>query len=156
VHNRPALDLALIVALGRASELLCEQIVTLQLGEGLRLLPFLPAQNLRYRDLGVVIKNPRRNGVEIREGPHMAFQKGLRGLGRKRHSEAIIRMRQVHGQIVRLLLYTSDHDQGFAKVRLRLTWRMRQWHEHLLTTQRRRAHVVLNDGVTAAELMLVF
>ena len=39
-----AFDLALIVALGRAAELIGEQIVALQLGEGSRLQPLLAAQ----------------------------------------------------------------------------------------------------------------
>ena len=120
-----ALDLALIVALGRASELIREEIITLQLGEGPRTLPLFAAQNLRYRDLRVVVENPCRNGVEIREGSHMAFEEGLGRLGWKRHDETIIRMRQVHRQIVRLPLNAGDHHHRFAEVRLRLPRRMR-------------------------------
>jgi hypothetical protein len=86
----------------------------------------------------------------------MAFEEGLRGLSRKRHHKAIIRMRQVHRQIVRLLLNASDRNHGFAEVRLRLARRMHQRHEHLLTVQRSRAYVVLHDGVTTGELMLFF
>src|ERR1017187_9711075 len=151
-----ALDLALVIAFSRSPELIREEIVALQLGEGLRLLPFLATQNLRYRDPGVVVENPRRNAAEVGEGSHMAFQKGLCRFGRKRHDETIIRMGQVHRQIVRLLLNASDHDHGFAEVRLRLARWMRQRHKHLLTAQRRRAHVVLHDGVATGELMLLF
>ena len=55
----------------------------------------------------------------------MAFQERLGRLGWKRHDEAIVRMRQVHRQIVRLLLNAGDHNHGFAEVRLCLTRRMR-------------------------------
>ena len=84
----------------------------------------------------------------------MAFDEGFCGLGGKRHDKAIVRMRQVHRQVVRLLLNAGDHHHRFAEVRLRLARRMRQRHEHLLTAQRRRSHVVLHDGVAAGELML--
>jgi hypothetical protein len=67
-----------------------------------------------------------------------------------------VRMRQVYRQIVSPMLNPSDHDKGFAEVRLCFARRMRQRHEHLLTTQCHLAHVVLHDGVNTAELVLVF
>ena len=36
------------------------------------------------------------DAAEVREGPHMALQKGFCGLGRKRGHEAVIGMRQIH------------------------------------------------------------
>ena len=80
-------------------------------------MPLFAAQNLRYRDLGVVVENPSGNAAEVGEGLHMAFEESLRGLGRKRHDEAIFRMRKIHRQIVRLLLNASNHDYGLAEVR---------------------------------------
>ena len=61
----------------------------------------------------------------------MAFQESFGGLGRKRHHEAIVRVRQVHRQVVRLLLHAGNHHQRFAEVRLRFARRMGQRHEHL-------------------------
>ncbi len=53
-----------------------------------------------------------------------------------------------------LLLNASDHDYGFAEVRLRLPRRMRQGHKHLPGAQLFAAHIVLHDGIAAGELML--
>lgn len=86
----------------------------------------------------------------------MTFQKRLRGLGRKRPHEAVVGMRQIHGQVMRLLLDAGNHHQRFAEIRLRLAGRVHQRHKHLLTAQRRRAHVVLHDRVAAWELMFFF
>jgi len=63
-------------------------------------------------------------------------------------------VRQIHGQVVRLLLDAGNHHQRFAEVRLRLARCVRQWHEHLLAVQRRRTHVVLHDRVAARETVL--
>ena len=54
-----SLHLALVVALGRSPELIGEQIMALQLGEGSRLQPLLAAQNPSHRDLRVVVENAR-------------------------------------------------------------------------------------------------
>src|SRR5664280_2216778 len=78
-------DLALIVALGRTTELIRKQIVALQLGERSRSLPLFAAQYPGNGDLRVVVENPCRNGAEVCEGTHMAFEERLSGLGRKRH-----------------------------------------------------------------------
>ena len=80
----------------------------------------------------------------------MGFQKGLGRLGRKRADEAVVRVRQIEGHEVRLLLHAGNHHQSFTEVRLRLAWRMGQRDEHLLAADLRRAHVVLHDRVAAA------
>ena len=84
----------------------------------------------------------------------MTFQEGFGRLGRKRRHEAVIRVGQVHHQVVRLPLHAGNHYQGLAEVHLRLARGMRQRNEHLPSTQRRRAHVVLHDRVAAPEPVL--
>ncbi len=94
-------------------------------------MPFLSAQYLGDCDLGVVIKNPCRDGAEVRKRSHMTFEERLCGLGRERHYKAVVRVRQIHRQVVRLLLHSGDHHQRFAEVRLCFARRMRQRNEHL-------------------------
>jgi hypothetical protein len=148
------LDLALIVALGRSPELIGEQVVTLQLGEGPRPLPLFAAQYPCHGDLRVVVEYPRGHAAEICKSSHMAFEERLGGLGRERRHEAVVRVGQIHRQVVRLLFHSGDHDQRFTEVRLRLTRRMLQRHEHLPAAQLRGPNVVLHDRVAACETML--
>ena len=49
----------------------------------------------------------------------------------------------------------GDEDHGFAKVRLRMTRRMGQRHEHLAETAPPLAHVILDDGLTTLKAMLI-
>src|SRR5271156_3026043 len=56
--------LALVVALRRTAELVREQIMALQLGERPRSLPLLAAEDLRHRDLGVVVEDARGYAAE--------------------------------------------------------------------------------------------
>src|SRR5258708_22791480 len=65
--------LALVVALGRTAELIGKQIVTLQLGEGPRPLPIIAAQDLRYRDLYVVVEKPRGLAAAFIASMHTPF-----------------------------------------------------------------------------------
>ena len=85
----------------------------------------------------------------------VSFQKRFRRPGWKSHHEAVVRVRQVHGQIVRLALHPGDLHQAFAKVRLRIPRRMRQRHEHLPLAHLPQPHVVLHDGVAACIAVLV-
>ncbi len=84
----------------------------------------------------------------------MPFQESFCRLGWKCRHEAVVRVRQVHSQVVRLPLHAGDHHQRLAEVRLRFARRMRQRNEHLPAMQLRRPHVVLHYGVAARELML--
>jgi hypothetical protein len=61
---------------------------------------------------------------------------------------------QVHHQVVCLALYAGHNHQRFAEVRLRLTRRVRQWHEHLSATHMLAAHVLLHRRVAAREPVL--
>src|SRR6202140_2863829 len=64
--------LPLVVALARTSELLLKQIVALQFRERPRLLPLSASQNLRHRQLRVVVENLPRHSPEISKGAHVA------------------------------------------------------------------------------------
>ena len=61
----------------------------------------------------------------------MAFQKRLCRLGRKRRHKTVVRVLQVHRQIVRLLFHAGNHHRRFAEVHLSFARRMRQRNEHL-------------------------
>jgi len=63
-------------------------------------------------------------------------------------------MRQIHGQVMRLLLHSGNHHQRFAEVHLRFTRRMGQGNEHLPGVQLFAAHIVLHDRVAARESVL--
>jgi hypothetical protein len=144
----------LIVALRRTAKLLGKQVVTLQLGEGSCLLPLAVTKNPGHGKLGVVIENPRRNAAQILEGAHMSFEESFGRLCRKSLHETIIRVRQVEGHEVRLLLDAVDDHQRFAEVGLRLARRMAERHKHLLTTELGGAHIVLHDRVAARVTVL--
>src|SRR5665648_1291486 len=63
--------------------------------------------------------------------------------------------RQVEGEEMRLPLNTTDHHQRLAKINLRLPRRVMQWHKHLSPATLMLAHVILHDGVAAAEPVLI-
>ena len=134
------LDLALVVALGRPAEAILEQIVRLQLGEHARALALAVAEDLGHRDLRVVVQDRLRHArlarlrqaAEERERLHVAVAERLRRLGRIRHHEVGVRMRQIEREVVDLLLHAADDRQRLAEVGLRVPRRMHQRHEHLL------------------------
>ena len=105
--------------------------MALQFGEGPRLLPGAVAQNPRHRQFRVVIQNRGGNAAEVGEGLNVAFQECFCRLRRKRHDETVIRVRQVHRQVVGLPLFATDDHQRLAEVGLRRPRRMRQRNEHL-------------------------
>ena len=80
----------------------------------------------------------------------MTFQESLGVLHRKRHHETVVGVRQIKALEVRFLLDSCDHHQRFAEIRLCISRRMRQRHEHLFVLQPRLAHVILHDRVAAA------
>jgi len=103
---------------------------------------------------GVVVQYPPWHATEILEGPNMRFEKCFRRLGRKGLHKAVIRVRQVEGHEVRLLLHAGNHHLRFTEVRLRLARRVRQRDEHLLAADLRRAHIVLHNRVAAGVAVL--
>ena len=106
---------------------------------------------VRFCSGNKIVENARGHPAEIGEGSHMAFQKSFGRLGWKRHHEAVVGVRQIHRQIMGLPLHAGNDYQRFAEVCLRLACRVPQRHEHLPAMQRRRTHIVLHDGVAAAE-----
>ncbi len=86
----------------------------------------------------------------------MTFEERLCGLGRERHYKAVVRVRQIHRQVVRLLLHSGNHHQRFAEVHLRFARRMGQRHKHLPAAQLFAAHIVLHDRIAARETVLFF
>src|ERR1700747_2554089 len=123
--------------------------MTLQLGEGSRLLPLPVAQDPRHRQPGVVIKNARGYTAQIGKRPYVAFEKSLRGLGRKCRHKAIIGMRQVEGKIMRLTLHSGYNYQSFAEVGLCFARCVAQRHKHLSSADLRLAPVILHNRVAA-------
>ena len=124
-------------------------------------------KNPCHGKLGVVIENPRRNATKILEGADVGFERGpsdrssslgweesFRRLSRKGLNETIVRVRQIEGHEVRLLLDAGNHHQRFAEIGLRLARRMAERHEHLLTAELGGAHIVLHDRVTARVVVL--
>ena len=88
-HHEPApcrlhqgLDLALVVALAGPAEAVAEQVVRLQVGEGLRAPTRAVAQDPCHRKRRVVIEDRSRQTAEEGEGADMAVQEGLRRLPR--------------------------------------------------------------------------
>ena len=79
----------------------------------------------------------------------MAFEESLRGLGWKGRHEAVVRMRQVHRQVVRVALDAGPDRLRLAEFRPRFARRMAQRHNHLLAAEFRLAHVVLHNRVAA-------
>src|ERR1035437_7927615 len=114
------------------------------------------AHNYDFVPGNKIEEDARRYGAKVLESPRMAFKESLGGLGWKRHDKAIVRVRHIHREKVRLLLHSSNDDQSLAEVGLCFTSRMHQRHEHLATAQLFSAHIVLDDGVAAGELMFCF
>src|ERR1035437_9478298 len=137
--------LPLVVALARTPELLFKQIVALQFRECPRLLPLSALQNLRHRQLRVVVENLPRHSLEISKGAHVSFQKRFRRLRRKRRYEAVVQLRQVHGEVVRLAFHSGDNHPGFSEIRLCFPRCVGQWHEHLPCPHLLQTHVVRSE-----------
>ncbi len=104
-----SLDLPLVVSLARSPEPLLERVVALQLRKCLRLLPPPVSQDLRHRQLRVVVHDGSRHSAKIGERLVVPLQERLRRLGRKSHYEAVVRLWQIDHQIVCLLLLSADH-----------------------------------------------
>ena len=86
---------------------------------------------------------------------HVPVAERFRRLGRVGHHEDRVGMRQVHRKEVDLALDAADHADGFAEVRLGMSWRMHQRHEHLLRPLAPARNVVLHDRDLAREAVLV-
>jgi hypothetical protein len=96
-----------------------------------------------------------RHSAEITERLDVPFQERFGRLGRKRHHEAIVRLRQIQAEVVRLLLLAGDRHQRLAEIRLRVSGRMRQWHKHLPPAQLPLPQVIFHDRVAAGKRILL-
>ena len=147
--------LALVVALARPSVAILDHVVRQQPAEERRPLARPVRQDARHQAAVVVVEHRQRHAAEEREGMDVAV--GPR-LGRRRRVGADvtgIAVRQVEGEEVRLLLDPADHHQRLAEVRLGVTGRMVQRHEHLPAAPLVLAQIGLHDGVAAGEPVLV-
>src|ERR1017187_4337717 len=68
------------------------------------------AHNYDFVPGNKIVENPCGNGAEAREGTHVAFEERLSGLCRERHHKAIVRVWQVHGEVVCLLLHAGNYN----------------------------------------------
>ncbi|ABI93364.1 hypothetical protein RD1_A0065 (plasmid) [Roseobacter denitrificans OCh 114] len=82
---------------------------------------------------------------------HVLIQPSLSVRGRIRADVTGITVRQILREEIGLLLNTTDDNQRFAKVSLRMAVRMAQGHEHLTRAALLAAHVIFDDGITAVE-----
>ena len=161
-HHEPApcrlhqgFDLALVVALAGPAEAVAEQVVRLQMRERLRAPTRAVAQDPRHRKRRVVIEDRARNPAEEGEGADMAVEEGLGRLPGIGLDEPDVGMGQDQAEEGNLLPPASDLDRRLAEVDLGMARRMVQWHEGFAHRLPPGTHIVLHDGVTAAEPVLV-
>ena len=129
--------------LAGAAEPVIKQIVGLELGEGPGALATAVSQYLRHGQPGIVVQDALGHPA----------QEGLGGLGRIGLDEASVAVGQVDDEAMGLALHAADGHQGLPEVH----WarRMGQWDEHLLGLAAMLSYIVLDDGVSAAEAVLV-
>ena len=102
---------------------------------------------LSYRMLWGTPPRKASRQVAVPEG-----RGGLRGVGL---DEAAVAVGQVQDEAVGLALHSPDDHQGLAEVALDLARGVGQGHEHLLGPAAALPDLVLDDGVLAAEPILV-
>ena len=145
-HHEPApcrlhqgLDLALVVALAGPAEAVAEQVVRLQVGEGLRAPTRAVAQDPCHRKRRVVIEDRSRQTAEEGEGADMAVEEGLRRLPRIGLDEPDVGMGQDQAEEGNLLPPAPDLHHRLAEVDLGMARRVMQRHESLAHRDCRRA-----------------
>ena len=89
----------------------------------------------------IVVQNRLRQGTEERKPMDMTIQPSLGVRGRIGADVTGIAVRQIKREEVGLLLHTTDDNQSFAKVGLRMSGRMAQRYEHLPRTTLRAPHL---------------
>ena len=85
----------------------------------------------------------------------MTVQPGFRCRRRVGGDKASVAVRKRHNEKMRPIPHAGDDRIRLAKVRLSMAWRVHQRHEHLPRTTAPFAHVILDDGLPAGEVMLV-
>ena len=85
----------------------------------------------------------------------MSVQPGFRRRSWIGAHEASVAVRKRHDEEMHPMLHPGDERIRLAKVRLSMAWRMRQRHEHLPVATAPFANVILDDGLSAREAMLI-
>ena len=154
VADQP-LDRSLVVPFAGAAISIPDHIMRQHCAEPLGSLPGAVRQDPGHQAFVVVIEDRQGNRPEERKGVNVTIQPSLGARCRIGPDVARIAVRQIKGEEVSLLLNTADHDKRFTKIRLRMTGRMAQRHEHLLARALLGPHVILDDRVAAIKSALI-
>lgn len=149
------LNLTLVVVFARSPETILEQVVRLQLAENFCSLALSVPQDPRHCQLRVVVDDAPRHATKVTERFVVAFAARLARLCWKRLHENIITLGQVDHQVVRFRLHPGDFHPSLTEIGLGVAGWMLQRHEHLLLAELLLADVILDDRVTAREVVLV-
>ena len=154
VANHP-FYIAFIVALAGAAVAVLEQAMGLQPAERPGPLPRAVRQDARHQALAVVVENRLGNPAEEGKGRIVPVQPSLRRRRRAGRNKAGIAVRKRHDEKMRAMHDAGNDRIRLAKVRLGMTRRVRQRHEHLPQTKVPFANVILHDRLLAREAMFV-
>jgi hypothetical protein len=94
-------------------------------------------EDLRHRQLGIVIEDRLRHAADEGEGLDMAVAERLGRLSMIGLHEDRVALRQVHDEEPDLLLDAAQDHDSLAEIRLGMPGRMRQRDEDFLPTWRR-------------------
>ncbi len=147
--------IAFVIALAGTAITIFEEVMRLKPTERRCSLPHAVRQDARYQALVVVVEDRLGNAPKEGEGPVMTVQPGFRRRRRVGAHEASVAVRKRHDEEMRPMLHPGDERIRLAKVRLSMAWRMRQRHEHLPVATAPFANVILDDGLSAREAMLI-
>ena len=147
--------IAFVVALAGTAITVLEEVMRLKPAERHRSFPRAVRQDARHQALVVVVEDRLGNPAEESEGPVMTVQPSFRRRGRVGAHEASVAVRKRHDEEMRPMLHPGDERIRLAKVRPGMAGRMRQRHEHLPLATAPFANVILDDGLSAREAMLV-
>ena len=134
VANHP-FYIAFIVALAGAAVAVLEQGMGLQPAERPGPLPRAVRQDARHQTLVVVVENRLGNPAEEGKGRIVPVQPSLRRRRRVGRNKAGIAVRKRHDEKMRAMHDAGNDRIRLAKVRLGMTRRVRQRHEHLPQTK---------------------
>ena len=111
-------------------------------------------QDLRHKAAVVVIDDRARHRAEERKGMNVSVHPGFRHCRRIGPHIAGITVRQIEREEVGFLQDPADLHQSFPEIGLRISRRVRQWHEHFPAALLALADVILDDRIAAGETML--
>ena len=137
------------------AEAVAEQVVRLQMRERLGAPTRAVAQDPRHRKRRVVVEDRARNPAEEGEGADMAVQKGLGRLPGIGLDEPDVGMGQDQAEEGNLLPVCLRPRPSPREVDLGMARRVMERNESLARRLPAGTHIVLHDGVTAAEPVLV-